>query len=232
MTIKDFYGKLGDFCLNIGLLFNLLALLSVIFLIFMDSGPWASLIFVFLSIIYFLAYRFFRKRQEITLTIPIEQKNMRDLPQYVAEKGPDGIYFFQSNGELVYAMEKSNGFRKSYQLTTPEGRQEIIFKHDGFKGKVLIYNHDQEIGCCREGWGKRSGSLIWKGMCLSYYKKNPFQWSFYANERMIAERKKGILPISWTEYFRLNRPYIAFQEKAEQPLIEAVLLSVALLEGK
>ncbi len=231
MTIKDFYGKLGNQCLNISLFFIFLSLLATFFFVNIGIDPWVGLVFTLISIFYFIWYRIFKRKFDDSLITLKEKHEIAAMPQFVSETSPKGIYYFLPNGQLAYSIERKHGIQRRWILFGPDGRREIEFKKRWGKVRIAIFSEKKEIAVWDWKWGKRIGAVQVNGQTYLYRKKHSYQWNFYKNGIILAEIKKGILPIDWTEIFRLNRPYVVFHEIAERDIIEGILITYAFLEG-
>lgn len=231
MTIKDFYGKLGNYCLNISLFFIFLSLLAAVFFTYIGMDPWAGLIFTVFSLFYFIWYRFFKRKYDDSLITLKDHFEIADMPQFISESSPMGIYYFLPSGQLAYSIERKHSLKRRWVLFGSDGIREIEFEKRWGKARITILSGKKEIAVWNWNWGKRIGAVQVNGQTYLYRKKHPYQWNFYKNGVILAEIKKGILPIDWTEIFRLNRPYIVFHEAAERDIIECILIAYAFLEG-
>src|SRR5690554_901680 len=99
------------------------------------------------------------------------------------------------------------------------------------KGTHCYFFRKKRNCCLGLEMGKTYRAVQVNGQTYLYRKKHSYQWNFYKNGIILAEIKKGILPIDWTEIFRLNRPYVVFHEIAERDIIEGILITYAFLEG-
>ncbi|MCU9613606.1 hypothetical protein OEV98_08540 [Caldibacillus lycopersici] len=223
MSIKEYYHRLGNTSLNISLYFIVIGMLLNVYLLMKNQVIYGGILFIAVSFLYYSIHLYYvKKSQKVQLQLTKED-DTRILNRYILESNHGCLYYFSPNGIANVKVKLKY---------TIKGVRFSILEKDNELGYVIYRNKQLQFylleklffGTVSSNGKHEIGNISIENSEIHLKKSKNNEFKFMKDNQIIAEVKKGWLPISWTKIFRLNTPVLLFQDKVTTEEKLAILL--------
>lgn len=235
MSIKDFYYKLSDVSLNISFFFTMFAIIATFLINYQPKPPLLSTILLGFSFFYYMVHLFYIKK---AIHVPYDRKSIHKDQRsnvFLLEKATSrDFYLFQPTGISNIKIKLRQTWKGPVLILIEQGTELKMQLKKGRRGTIVFsLNNNQIYGMIFTKDCKNIvGEIYFPNYSLFIQRQANNRLIFMKENRQVAMKIKGWLPLEWTSRFRLNIPVITFQERLTWEEKMVIVLAMTCIEEK